>query len=485
MRQPIFSRSGILFIALLLDSLFLIWLYFPGYNSYPDFFDSLAVLKRDGWHAVFPAWLLGIFYSLFGKHTFYLYIGNIVVFHAALFLILLAVLRHSKMLAFFILLCVPTANLYLLNVFSWSTQNLANGLLLLYAFVLYFVLTPPSNKIRFIFWGAFVLIYCACLLWRHSAIFAVFPALFLPLFYWAQQNKKTFAKLLVVAAVGSIVVAVLIPKLLQEGEKTYPANHIFLHQMAGACVPADDSACFPKEWFAKNRNFEDVKAIYDYFPLFADPLTHPIYLLDSQGLAYSAFKIKKLHHGVHLENLYTLWFRAITQHPQHFLAHQWRFFKGFWLNDFSINIHNADSLYFYQNTRYDSFAVQMVLNSKNLNLFPVAERFIHFSPLRLQIYQTLVEHLPFFDRTAMGVVTLLGLVISTLLLLRTNATPILFFTWCVFLACFVYAFVLTIFSPVPDFRYLAPVFALNWLGIISALITLYLHIQQKNKKSWR
>ncbi len=249
--------------------------------------------------------------------------------------------------------------------------------------------------------------------------------------------------------------------------------------MAGACVPADDSACFPKEWFAKNRNFEDVKAIYDYFPLFADPLTSALYLLDSEGKPYSAIQ------NGELKGLIPLWLGAITKYPQHFLAHQWRFFKGFWLNDFSINIHNADSLYFYQNTQYDSFNVQMVLNSKNLNLFPVEERFIHFSPLRLQIYQTLVEHLPFFDRTAMGVVTLLGLVISTLLLLRTNATPILFFTWCVFLACFVYAFVLTIFSPVPDFRYLAPVFALNWLGIISALIALYLHIQQKNKKSWR
>lgn len=200
MRQPIFSRSGILFIALLLDSLFLIWLYFPGYNSYPDFFDSLAVLKRDGWHAVFPAWLLGIFYSLFGKHTFYLYIGNIVVFHAALFLILLAVLRHSKMLACFILLCVPTINLYLLNVFSWSTQNLANGLLLLYAFVLYFVLTPPpphkhkhkQNPIHFL--GRF----CSCL-WCLSFVaafrhFCGFSGVVFAAFLLGATKQKNFCQ---------------------------------------------------------------------------------------------------------------------------------------------------------------------------------------------------------------------------------------------------------------------------------------------------
>lgn len=482
MRQPIFSRAGILFIALLLDSLFLIWLYFPGYNSYPDFFDSLAVLKRDGWHAVFPAWLLGIFYSLFGKHTFYLYIGNIVVFHAALFLILLAVLRHSKMLACFILLCVPTINLYLLNVFSWSTQNLANGLLLLYAFVLYFVLTPPpphtntnTNKTRFIFWGAFVLVYGVCLLWRHSAIFAVFPALFLPLFYWAQQNKKTFAKLLVVAAVGSIVVAVLIPKLLQEGEKTYPANHIFLHQMAGACVPADDSACFPKEWFAKNRNFEDVKAIYDYFPLFADPLTIALYLLDSEGKPYSAIQ------NGELKGLIPLWLGAITKYPQHFLTHQWRFFKGFWLNDYSLKFHNAAAFQFYKEHDFDVFAIQTISRSKNLQKFPEGERFISFSPQRFAIYQSLVEGLPFFSRGTIGFICIVGFLLSSVFLcFKKRRTSLFFLAWSIFFAAFFYALMVTIFSPVVDSRYVAPIFALDWLGAITFFLAFYLHANEES-----
>lgn len=141
--KPAFSRTGSLAIFFLLHLFFLLWLYFPGFNSYPDFFDSLAILKRDGWHAIFPAWSLGIFYKLFGHHTFYLYIGNLLAFHAAIFLMVLAVSKHSRICAAVILLLVPTANLYLQNAFSWSPQNLANALLLLYAILFYVILTPP------------------------------------------------------------------------------------------------------------------------------------------------------------------------------------------------------------------------------------------------------------------------------------------------------------------------------------------------------
>ena len=141
-----FLFQCLLALFLTLSAAFCIWLYFPGFNNYYDFIESLAVLKRDGWHAVFPAFLLGVFYKLFGTHAFYLYIGNIAAFHLAIFFIVFATARHSKTLACAVLLLAPTANLYLNNVLSWSPQNLACGLLLLYALVLYFILTPPPRK---------------------------------------------------------------------------------------------------------------------------------------------------------------------------------------------------------------------------------------------------------------------------------------------------------------------------------------------------
>lgn len=276
--------------------------------------------------------------------------------------------------------------------------------------------------------------------------------------------------LLGLAATITVLTAIVVPKILHQGEKSYPSNHIFLHQMAGSCVPSNDESCFPKEWFRKNRDFKDVQMIYDYFPLFADPLTADLYLRDSLGKPYAAFQ-----HNKELKGLIALWLKAIAKYPQNFLIHEWRFFKGFWLNDYSLKFHNAAAFAFYKEHDFDAFAIQTISRSENLQKFPVEERFINFSPLRFKIYQNLFEHLPFFNRASIGLICILGFLISSAVLcFQKRRTPLFFLAWCIFFAAFFYALVVTIFSPVVDSRYVAPVFALDWIGFITLFVAFFL-----------
>ena len=152
-----------------------------------------------------------------------------------------------------------------------------------------------------------------------------------------------------------------------------------------------------------------------------------------------------------------------------------RFLKKFWFPKQYATL-SAEDL-FRETQHFPPWALMLaVKDSPNWERFPKNERKFYFSPERYKTYEFLFEHLPFFSCFEIGAVALAGFFVTSFLLvaIRAYRTPLFFLAWSVFLAAFASALVLTLFSPVVESRYVAPIFALNWIGSVSFLAAFFI-----------
>lgn len=259
----------------------------------------------------------------------------------------------------------------------------------------------------------------------------------------------------------ALSIALFIPKWLTES-KSYPANATFLHQIAGACLPSDDANCFKQEWYAANKSFEDVKKLYEKYPLNADWTNVPWWNAEER-----VFKHEKLN------DLQKQWIKAIFKYPSHFIAHEWRFVKDMWT----------------QNPQwiFSSDAIQAkATNEWHLSIikdFPENEKSITFTPIKKYIYDVLYQHRVVFNHL-WGVLLSAGamLISSGLWIYKTNLrNALLLFSFSAGFAGFWSAFFIAIFTPVNETRYMSPILP---LGIMAA-IGLVAYILDRYKNQYR
>ena len=448
---------------------FTFWLGFPGYHIIGDTYNSIALVK-DNAHPVFIAYILQGLYLIFGKNLYYLFLFNLIPFYLGLFFLIAGFyLRYKNPFALMLIFPTFIGNIYFQNFIQYHSFALPMMLFCIYSLLLFFILAESRAKILWIF--LFMLMFFA-ILWRHNAIFSVFPAFFVIIYLFLEKRDfkpqtfvKTYFKFVVLSAVLCLAVVIIVPKILQVG-KSYPANHPFLHQIAGACVPANDSSCFKDEWYYPHKSFSDVKALYEKYPLNADPF--------NVAWAYGGerpFKHEKL------QGLKTQWIKSIAKHPLNFLTHEARFFKAMW----------------FQNPAWMFDTKKMQEKAKHewhisvVSDFKESQRSIAFTPLQEKIYSFLFYHKIVLNH-AWGVsVGFIILVLSSVILWKrrkgifTNVSQnnaLLVFCFSVSFASFWSAFFIAAFSTVPESRYMSPILPISIIAL-TGFIALCLEIRAK------
>lgn len=448
--------SGLLILALFV---FQFWLGFPGYHIIGDTYNSIG-LAKDNSHPVFIAYVMQFLYFLFGKHLYYLFLFNLVPFYAGLlFLVWGFYLRFRNTFALLLLFPLFVGNIYFQNFIEYHSFALPMLLFCGYAMVLFTLLVPLSGVRAKVMWWAIGIVFFFAILWRHNAIFSVYPVSFVLVYMWlcnrgfeARAFVKKYMQGIVACALLCLCVVIIVPRALTIGG-AYPANHPFLHQMAGACVPADDSSCFKDEWYYPHKGWEDIKALYKKYPLNADPFNVFWGYDDERPIPYGK-----------IDGLYSQWVKSLMKHPLNFAKHELRFIEAMWIQNPGW-IFDSKTL---QNKAWHPWHKQLVSD------FPESERSVVMSPLREQIYSTLFTHKILFNH-AWGVALSFGAMLLSFVLLMMKrggsvlVRQILFFSFSVGFAGFFSALFYALFTPVAEPRYMSPILPLGIIGVIGLI----------------
>lgn len=443
------ALSACIIIALFI---FQFWLGFPGYHVIGDIYRNIQ-LNTTNFAPVLPSYVLGILYFLFGKHLYYMFLFNLIPFYAGLlFLVWGFYIRFRSIFAILLLFPVFIGNIYFQNFIQLTSFSLPMLLFCGYAMVLFMLLVPLSARKTKIMWWLIGIVFFFAILWRHNAIFSVFPVSFVLVYMWLCNrgiNTKEFVKKyingVIACAILCLCVVIIVPRNLIFPRPALPANHVFLHQIAGACVPADDSSCFKDEWYYPEKTWNNVKELYAKYPRFADPFN-------------VAHGTERTFAVGQLDGLHSQWIKAIFKYPANFAQHEWRFLQAMWIQNPGW-IFNSRELQ--EKPTHPSHVAAV-------SKFRESERSIVFTPMQEKIYDFLYEHrllLNHFWSVALSFgVMMLSLILW--LVKRDLRNSLLMFSFGVGFAGFFSALFIVLFTPLDDSRYMSPILPLGLLAII-------------------
>ena len=446
-----FKRRGFVLTALtfcILLFLFHTWLAWPGFihNDTPH----SVLLIKDNAHPVILAYTLELLYKLFGTHIYYMLLMNLVPFYLGLFIFSWAF--YKKFHSFWALSVLGLAgigNIFFQNFIMHSSSLSPMMIFLVFALVFYAVLNPIRGRIkRALFWGFTGCIFLFALMTRHNAFVQIAPLVILGLAFFNKKHPLSLFTNIILLCLSCLLIigwSVGIPKLLQR-IPSYPAQHIFLHQIAGACVPANDATCFKDEWYQPGANFEKVKQEYRDWPFWADRFS-------TLQPRYQVFK------GNNLEGLCFMWFRAIFKYPLYYLHHVFRFLTKMWFQPVSFESEN-----YLQRKMTDTFFYSWFQKS-HLN-FPSNEHQIVFTQTKIKLYATLWDALPIIPTIFWILILFYAFGRSCLSLKRHPENTLLWYIFATAGGGIAGSFIFTLFSPTAFYRYIHPV-------CVSALAALF------------
>ncbi|MGI0407249.1 hypothetical protein ACRE1U_08130, partial [Helicobacter himalayensis] len=447
-----------------------------------DTYNSIALVKNDA-HPVFIAYVMEFLYKCFGRHLYYLFLFNLVPFYVGLgFLVCGLYIHFRSKFALLALFPLFIGNIYFQNFIQYHSFALPMMLLCAYSMLLFLVLVPLCRVWRVIVWVLVGILLFFAILWRHNAIFSVYPAFFVICYLLLRrlEGKKFicwYIASLFISAVLCVGIVIGVPKILVIN-KAYPANHMVLHKIAGSCVPANDSSCFRKEWYAEGKTWENVKEVFYNYPLNADPM----------NVSWAYGDVRPFKPNIKLRGLNREFFKAALKYPKNFLKLEGDFIKAMWIQNPGW-IFNAQRM-----QGKPSHPWHMSVTSP----FPENEHSVSFSPLREKIYTFLFEH-KFTLNHIVGVVTNAVVMILSFVFLCVKKERVgnalawlcgkiarilghgnkeyvfreskelrvlILFAFSVGFAGFFSAFFIAAFSTVPETRYMSPVTALGVVAFI-------------------
>lgn len=403
---------------------------------------------------MFIAYVLECLYALFGKHLYYLFLLNLAPFYIGLIFLVCGLYIHFR--SFFALLPIAVlfvGNIYFQNFVQYHSFALPMLLFCAYSMLLFAILAPQKHKkARQILYFCIGFVFFIAILWRHNAIFSVFPAGFVIIYMWLSHRElsrevflRAYGGGIFMFALLCLSTALCVPKILTQGI-AYPANATFLHQIAAACVPADDVTCFKQEWYAPNKTWEDVKALYEEYPLNADPFNVPW-----------AYDNERPFVHTQLKGLKSQWIKAIVKYPHNFLLHELRFLKAMWIQKPGW-IFNAKDIQAKATHPWHISAVEG---------FPQDERAIRFSPKREYIYDFLYQHRLLFNHLWGVLLSACVMILSFCLCCkRKYRNALLLFSFSAGFAGFFSAIFIVSFTPVNETRYMSPILPLGIMALI-------------------
>ena len=447
-------------IIVLILFIFQFWLGFPGYFQWADNYVIIgeAIANNySNWHPVIISLTLHFLYKIFGVHSYYLFFINLFLFYLGLALIIISLyhrFKTKKVLLIYLLIFIK--DIYFMNFSQVKDSTASMFIWLLYSLIFFQLSMPINNRYIRLFMKIFTaIILLFGLLWRHNMIVTIYP-IFILFTYLLFKNRnikniKNYVKSFVISMLMWAIILICIVKIFSY-KSNYATYHLFLLQIAGCSVPANDDSLIPKEWYENGKTFEDIKKTYNDNPLNADNF--------STGWAKDRpFK----NSNIKSSDLKKVWIKYIFKYPINYIKHINRFFIEFCIkNKKSWWLMNSD------------FIQRLDIGFNNAHI-PIINRFnsneqkITFTPLREKIYNFLFNSMVHIPIIFYVISTFIIFIINFILIFikRIFNSNLLIYSFSVSFSSIATIFIVVSFTPVVDIRYIYPVYPISIISLIS------------------
>ena len=450
------------FIITILLIIFHFWLLRPGYFAYYDDSYILARAVDEKFQNWFPI-IIQIFQNtlnkLFGYHTFYIFLVNILCWYIGLYFIIISVynkIKLKKTLLIFLLSFL--ANIFFMNTTHNKDVTAVMYLWLVYS-IMFFIISFEIKNIKILIPVSIILsILLICsLLWRHSMIVTIYP-IFILFTYMILKNKVTNIKLYITYFISIMLIfaflLIFIFKInpyiwIKDKESIIHSNnaskHLFILQIAGTATISNDDSLIPDDWYFEGKDFEYVKKLYNSNKVNAD-----LYKDDNTIMPFKLYEIT---------NLKEIWIKYIIKHPISYIKHILNYMNSIFR--LTTPIHNT------QNIQFKS----AIFNFSNYYDY----NGITFTNLRAKLYNILYIYL-------LEINILIFIIISTIIFLMTGLlwllkinyrNSMLLISFCSAFAAFATIVIVGGFTPLPMYRYIYPVIPITIISLISFFIFIY------------
>ena len=447
-------------IIVLILFIFQFWLGFPGYFQWADNYVIIgeAIANNySNWHPVIIPLTLHFLYKIFGVHSYYLFFINLFLFYLGLALIIISLyyrFKTKKVLLIYLLIFIK--DIYFMNFSQVKDSTASMFIWLLYSLIFFQLSMPINNRYIRLFIKIFTaIILLFGLLWRHNFIVTIYP-IFILFTYLLFKNRnikniKNYVKSFVISMLMWAIILICIVKIFSY-KSNYATYHLFLLQIAGCSVPANDDSLIPNEWYEDGKTFEDVKKTYNDNPLDADNFSTGW----KKGRPFKNSNIKS-------SDLKKVWIKYIFKYPINYIKHINRFFIEFCIkNKKSWWLMNSD------------FIQRLDIGFNNAHI-PIINRFnsneqkITFTPLRQGIYDFLFTN-TFHIQIIWNFIILFTIFIINFILIfikRIFDSNLLIYSFSVSFSSIATIFIVVSFTPVVDIRYIYPVYPISIISLIS------------------
>ena len=445
-------------IITLLLMVFHFWLLRPGYFAYYD--DSFVFAKAvdhqfQNWFPVIIQIFQSTLNKLFGYHTFYIFLVNIICWYIGLYFIVISVYKklHSKK-ALLLFLLSFLANIFFMNTTHNKDVTAIMYLWLIYSIVFFIISFEIKNKQILIPLSIILTILLICsLLWRHSMIVTIYP-IFILFTYMILKNKFANIKLYAISFISMMLIfaflLIFIFKInpyiwIKDSNMIKHSNdatkHLFMLQIVGIAAISNDDSLIPDDWYFEGKDFEYTKNLY-----VNDRVNADLYKDD-------VFKLYKI------DNLKEVWIKYILKHPISYFKHIINYMNViFRLTTPILNDERIQS-------KSEMFGFSYYYDNSGIT----------FTPLRKTIYNilyyTLLEiNILVFIITAIVIFFISGL---TWIFKSDYRSNMLLLVFCSAFASFATSMIVGLFTPLPMYRYIYPVIPMSIISLISFITFVY------------
>ena len=448
------------------------WLFYPGNFNFYDLYYSIfygLFNASDNWHPVFIDLSIK-FLDKIGFTMMPLFFINMLLWYLGLSIIIIGLYLKFKNKYVILLFLIN----YLYIVFFNNANYFKDFTATLYLFfscsiIIFMSLIPINNgTVKNILKISSLLTLIISMMHRHTFIVTIYPILIWFTYdYLKTKNIKnikkylfSFAAIMFVNAIILMGIYFIFPRLFIKNINSSTSYHIYLLQIAGCIVPANDKSLIPEYMYRDGKDFNDFKNEYYKNKTFAD---------NFRGIIKYDRKIK------------IIWIKSILKYPINYIKHIFNFSKALLIQKYT-----AFNSKYIQDYPYKNKIERLFTKSK---ISETGEEFynskwykensgIKFTNLREKIYILLSNVLPNFNIILhVLIVVLLFIIISILIIKKHIINDILVLSFSISFSGISTIIVNCLFLPAAtvnqSYRYIYPIVHISILLLILFISFIY------------
>ena len=452
--------------------IFQFWLCFPGMTEGDTWFIFLKVMEGNNysdWHNAFIQIFLNSLCRLFGYHTFYMFLFNLIFWYIGLSIIIISLyfkFKNKYVLWLFFLSFL--SNIFYMNIWKFKDTFALSFFWIASALIFFTTLIKiKDNKVNIILNILSILLFICSMLSRHNFIVTVYP-IFLIFTYRIYKNKDVmnikqylvkFLCIMFIFAICLLGIYKLFPKLpIIDHNERNPTNPIYALHIARIAVLSNDESVIPQQWYQIGKDFNDVIKDYENFSA-RYRASYDLYEL--------IFDYNKLNDG----QKYLI--KAILKQPVAYINFLSKYAFGIW----SLNLNNDTNKRSLGISQVKIPYNRLVYNPPNQDILTVFDDIdAEYSRPKQVIYKTI--YILLIIDINMMIFVILSLILFLIPIIICILKPrifneLLLLTFAFSFSAFATAIIVGIFTPGQEYRYIYPVCPISILSLISFITFIY------------